>query len=143
MQIYNLNKIFFLSLIFTPLFGSILLYFNAKEIKMNFLLNSSKTWLFYNFIAFILNLIIPFFMIIFFLLWWKYSFKEQDIYIKNNLLNYQEKSFIKPLSISFSILFVLVFSIAIILMNMINTNNGNMFQNITEHFQTLKTFETK
>lgn len=113
-KLWNPNATTLWSLLFTPIFGSLLQSKNWEELGEQEKADNSKNW-FYGAIAFVIIAILfipekfgamP--SIVFLLLWYFLSGKKQTSYVKEENIDYDKKSWGKPLSIAIAVIFGVV-----------------------------------
>ena len=103
------------SLVFTPIFGSLIISKNWRRIGNVEEAAYAKNWVYISLIAVLGLIVFPFTSLIgsvgqflpiaFLLLWYFSSAKRQAKYFKNELVVYQKKGWLRPLAISSPILF--------------------------------------
>ncbi|MCJ8313101.1 MAG: hypothetical protein HRU38_21830 [Saccharospirillaceae bacterium] len=92
------------SLIFTPIFGSILVYKNWKALGEVEQANKSKVWIYISIIMAIISVIFTIVGLIYICTWYFLSQKKQTNYLKTNFDGkYQKKGWLKPISISIGV----------------------------------------
>ena len=102
------------SLVFTPVFGSIIISKNWRRIGNTEEATYAKNWVYISLIAILGSIVLQFtslagsigqfLPIVFLLLWYFCSAKRQAKYLKNESVVYQKKSWFRPLAISSPIL---------------------------------------
>ena len=102
------------SLVFTPVFGSIIISKNWRRIGNTEEATYAKNWVYISLIAILGSIVLQFtslagsigqfLPIVFLLLWYFCSAKRQAKYLKNESVVYQKKSWFKPLAISSPVL---------------------------------------
>lgn len=97
------------SLLFSPLFGSILVYKNWKALGEEEQAKKSKKWIYISAPMALLSALLGVFGLIYIAVWYFTSQKKQTQYLKSKFSgNYPKKGWLKPLGIAFGCLLGLV-----------------------------------
>jgi heme/copper-type cytochrome/quinol oxidase subunit 2 len=97
------------SLLFTPVFGSSLIFMNWKALGQEDRIGSSRIWIVVSILVFILQIVwMPLLGFPYLLLWYFVSVKEQTKYVDERWKNeYPKRSWLYPLLIGFGSTFIL------------------------------------
>lgn len=114
-QLWNPDAAGAWSLLFTPIFGSILVYKNWKTIGDVEQADKAKKWIYISVFMSVVSAVVGVLGIIYICTWYFMSQKKQTIYFKNEYGGkYTRKSWKKPLLIAFSIWLGIIMAIVVV-----------------------------
>ena len=101
------------SILFSPIFGSILVRSNWRELGDEGKARSGTIWIWSSVFMLVLSAVIPFVSLPFLIVWYFTYQRKQTNYVKQNLGAYSKKSWLKPLAIA-TVAYIVAFVIAVV-----------------------------
>lgn len=106
-RLWNPNPAGLWSLLFTPVFGSVLIYKNWVEIGDKQEVNKAKAWIIISVVVAVISAITGLAGFVYLIIWYFASQKKQAKYVKETLEDdYQKKGWLQPILIAIGVYFV-------------------------------------